>query len=46
MGDFFILQQVGENVDVHVFADLVKQIVMALKNMHEIPFVTYRMTEL
>ncbi len=46
MGDWFILQQVGENVDVHVFADLVKQIGTALKKMHDIPVDTYRMTEL
>ena len=46
MGDWFILQQVGENVDVHVFSDLVKQVGMALKKMHDIPVDTYRMTEL
>jgi len=46
MGDWFILQQVGENVDVHVFADLVKQVGTALKKIHDIPVDTYRMTEL
>ena len=46
MGDWFILQQVGENVDVHVFADLVKQVGTALKKMHDIPIDTFRTTEL
>ena len=46
MGDWFILQQVGENVDVHVFADLVKQIGTALRPMHDIHFDSYRMTDL
>merc|ERR1712079_184196 len=37
MGDWFVLMQIGDNIDVHIFTDLVKQIGMGLKKVYPSP---------